>query len=471
MEEGISNTTKELRQQTVSQIGVAIASKFIPIASIFLFSRMMSVKDYGILNLFQSYLWIFTLLLSFNLHVAVGRYIYLIDAEIESFLGTTLLSVGFVFLCGSTGLFMFYDTTSELIGLSPFLLPLMLVIVSGQISESLITQITIYYRRGNLLFWIVASKALISLCFSIVLLFGWKNGQFFAVLLAESLASLILTTIVFILLRNTIKWKFKRSHLEYMASYALPLIPYMLGLTILSQFDRVLIDRFYGKDATGLYSLSYNLGVLLLPFMTAVLNAFTPQFFEALNRKNFAQSNQDARSIFALALVGTITIILFGPQFAVLILPQRYTEGFNIIPVVALGVLCSVGFQIWVRVLAYHHKTVLISIITIFCALFNIGLNFWLLPLLGWKIAAWTSVLAYFCMCVICIVVIKIGKYSSNLHQTWEGVWFITCLVIIFVNSQHQMPKVLRIGILLSIIWCQRNNLRIFLPTSEKKFF
>jgi len=55
---------------------------------------MMGVADYGVLNLFQSYLWIFALVLSLNLHVAIGRYIYLPEAEFESFLGTTLLSVG-----------------------------------------------------------------------------------------------------------------------------------------------------------------------------------------------------------------------------------------------------------------------------------------------------------------------------------------------------------------------------------------
>ena len=68
---------------------------------------MMSVADYGVLNLFQSYLWIFALVLSLNLHVAIGRYIYLPGAAFESFLGTTLISVGAVFVVGAIGILVF----------------------------------------------------------------------------------------------------------------------------------------------------------------------------------------------------------------------------------------------------------------------------------------------------------------------------------------------------------------------------
>lgn len=446
-------------RQIANQLGVAVTSKLVPIATIFLYSRMMSVPDYGVLNLFQSYLWIFALALSLNLHVAIGRYIYLPGAAFESFLGTTLLSVGAVFVVGAIAILAFADVASGMLGLPPLLLPLMLVTVAGQIVESLMTQIAIHDQRGDLLLRIVAGKAMVSLSLSLVLLSVWYSDKFFAVLLADAVASFMLSAIVLMLLRRRIEWTLRRGHLAYMAHYALPLVPYMLGLTLLSQFDRILIDHFYDKEATGLYSLSYNVGVLLLMVVTAVLNAFNPAFFAALNQGDHDRANRDARLIFALALVPTVAIVLFGQQLASFILPARYAEGFTLIPTVALGGLCFVVFQVWVRVLAYFHKTVTISAITIACAALNIGLNLWLLPLLGWGIAAWTTVVAYVGMSVFCIVAVNASRLLPPVLPWREALWIFAVLVLVLVNLLQPLPGALRAGVFLVVVWLVRRDL------------
>ncbi|MBC3936347.1 oligosaccharide flippase family protein [Undibacterium sp. CY7W] len=446
-------------RQIVNQLGVAVASKLVPIATIFLYSRMMGVADYGVLNIFQSYLWIFALVLSLNLHVAIGRYIYLPEAAFESFLGTTLLSVGAVFVVGSIAIMAFAEVTSVTLGLPQLLLPLMLVTVAGQIVESLMTQIAIHDQRGELLLRIVAGKAVVSLSLSLALLLVWGGDKFFAVLLADAFASLILSVVVLVLLRSRIEWTLRPDHLTYMARYALPLVPYMLGLTLLSQFDRVIIDRFYGKEATGLYSLSYNVGVLLLMVVTAVLNAFNPSFFTALNKGDHDRINRDARLIFALALVPTVGIVLFGQQLSSFVLPARYVEGFTLIPIVALGGLCSVVFQIWVRVLAYFHKTATISAITISCAALNIGLNLWLLPLFGWKVAAWTTVVAYFAMTVFCLGVVNVCRLLPPVMPWREALWILSVLVLVLVNMQQPLHDVLRVGVFFVVVWLVRRDL------------
>ena len=455
-------------RQIINQLGVAVASKLVPLAAIFLYSRMMSVADYGVLNLFQSYLWIFALVLSLNLHVAVGRYIYLPGAAFESFLGTTLLSVGAIFAVGTIAVLAFADAASVILSMPQVLLPLMLVTVAGQIAESLMTQIAIHDQRGGLLLRIVAGKAVVSLGLSLALLVVWGGDKFLAVLLADAIASLVLSAAVLLLLRRRVEWTLRRDHLAYMARYALPLVPYMLGLTLLSQFDRVLIDRFHGSEATGLYSLSYNVGALLLMVATAILNAFNPQFFAALNQGDHDRVNGDARVIFALALVSTVAIVLFGQQGASLVLPARYAEGFALIPTVALGGLCFVVFQIWVRVLAYFHKTATISVITIVCAALNISLNMWLLPLLGWQAAAWTTVVAYVGMGVACLVAINASRLLPPVLPWREALWISLVLALVLVNMQQSLPWALRVGVLLVVAWLVRRDLLILMRRAER---
>jgi O-antigen/teichoic acid export membrane protein len=454
-------------RQIINQLGVAVASKLVPLAGIFIYSRMMSVTDFGSLNLFQSYLWVFVIVLSLNLHVAVGRYVYAPDVSFQSFLGTVLFSLGIIFVAGTITMTVFEDAISLRIGIPSVVLPLMLLIVAGQIAESLITQITIHDERGEVLLCIVGGKALVSLCLSLTFLIFWGGEKFLAVLYGDAIASLILCISVLVLLWQRIEWSLRRDHFTSAVRYALPLVPYMLGLTVLSQSDRVLINHIYGSEATGLYSLSYNVGALLLMVATAIINAFTPSFFAALNRQDYDRVNEDARIVFALALVATLMIVLFGQQVASLLLPARYSEGFVLIPVVALGGLCSVIFQIWVRVLAYFHKTATISLIAVGCAVLNIALNLWLLPLFGWQFAAWTTVIAYFCMSLACHFVINVCSLLKQ-NRTWrDEIWISLMFVLVLITLHMPLSWELSLGVLVVVTWLIRRELLALMTRSR----
>ena len=244
-----------------------------------------------------------------------------------------------------------------------------------------------------------------------------------------------------------------------MIRYALPLIPYMLGLTLLSQFDRVLIDRFYGKEATGLYSLSYNVGVLLLMVATAILNALNPSFFRSLNSRDNDQVHRDARFVFSVAAIATSALVLLGVDVANNMLPMRYAEGFALIPTVAFSGLCFVIFQIWVRVLAFAHCTVTISVLTFACALLNIGLNLWLLPTHGWPVAAWTTVATYTAMSVACVIAVNRLGIISTIRLWREGGWVIALGALVIFLNKYSVPLTARLVILAGIVWLLRNDL------------
>ena len=192
--------------------------------------------------------------------------------------------------------------------------------------------------------------------------------------------------------------------------YALPLLPYALCLTLLSQFDRCWSIAFMAVKLRG-----FTASVIT---RSALCNDFHSDFecsdSKVLWRYESRRSNavkEDARIIFAVVLMCTVTIVLFGQQVATLILPEGYALGFSIIPFVALGALCFGIFQIWVRVLAYYHKTALISVIATLGVFVNVVLNLWLVPRLGWQVAAWTTVAAYLFLAAGCLVRLTLPIY------------------------------------------------------------
>lgn len=452
-----------LNDQLLTQLGVAVVSKLLPLLSIFVYSRYMSVGDYGIFNLSQSYQWIFVLVLSLNLHVSIGRYIYEVDPKEGPFLGSLVLMLAALSLLGAVVIYVSRQALTAWLSLPLGAIVLMFLIALGMLVESLFTQLTIRERQGRLLFQVLASKACISFFLSLILLEIVVEKKYIAILFAEAVAFLGMVAYVSVRLKGRVEWTFNREHIFYMFKYAVPLIPYMLGLTLLSQFDRVILNRYFGNQVTGYYSLGYNVGALLMMAVGAALNAFTPDFFDALNKKNISRVMVNSKAIFDCAVVGCLSMVLFGPYIAELLLPTRYKDGFNLIPVVALGSLCAVIFQSWVRVLAYEHRTSLISGIVVVGALLNMGLNLWLVPHTGYQTAAYTSLVSYLVMGILCVIAVnKVSPIRINLWQEAKWICLIGALIPLEALGGGYVLFGLKVLFFFACSWVLRSSLSLF---------
>ena len=390
-----------------NHLGVVLASKFVPLASILVYSRFMTVEDYGVVNVFSSYIWIFGILMTLNLHTAIGRYIYDREGDFGSFLGTSLLAIGGVYTATAILVAANLDAFAGWLRLPQQVIVLLLIVVLGQVAESMFMQVAIYHERSALLLKVTAARAFATLAITITLLLVLEHDKYRAVLWADAFACAIVFGYVMFTFRREVVWAWRADLLSFMARYSVPLIPYMLSLTLLSQFDRVMIDHFFGKQATGLYSLAYNVGILLIMVATALLNTFNPAFFDAMNRGDHAKVVRDAGSIYSLAVLCTAVLVLFGQDAASLVLSSEYAPAFDIIPVIAIGGLASVSFQIWGRVIGFAKQTWLLAAIAVIATVVKLGLNYWMLPLFGYKAAAATTVLAYALMSLLCIAAVN----------------------------------------------------------------
>lgn len=450
-------------QHIINHLGVAIASKVVPVASIFLYSHFMSIQDYGVLNLTASYLWIFGILMTLNLHTGVGRYIYTDDGDFASFLGTTLIAIAAIFAVCCIAIWLQISNIESLIGLPRNVIGLMLVVVAGSVGESIFTQIAIHGQKSSQLLWVVCAKALVTLVASIAMLFMIEQDKYLAVLYADALINLLLVIYILWTFRGKVQFNFSRNHLAYMTRYSVPLIPYMLCLTLLSQFDRVMIDRYFGRAETGLYSLAYNVGIMLLMVVTALLNTFNPTFYDAINKKEYARVVRDSNAIFSLSVLITAILVLFGEDIFRLLVPAKYDTALDLIPLVAIGGLSLVIFQIWVRVIAYAHKTYLISIIAVCATGLKIALNVLLLPIYGYKVAVITTIAAYLFMSLSCIVVlnrvIRLFKVKILYELSCLGALAAAILLFRSAGLSHVIEYPLKLTLLAFLILLLKANI------------
>lgn len=418
-------------RQILNHLGVVAASKVMPLASLLVYSRFLEPAEYGVVSLFYSYIWILGIAFTLNLHTGIGRFIYDKQYNANELVGTTLLAVGASFVIWLAVGLSAQIPIASLLNLPVSLIPLLMAVTAGQIAESLLVQILTARKKSGKLLAIIAIRSLGSLVVTVVFLGLMASEKYLAVIYAEGIFSLLLVIYLLATFRNDLPWHFSFPVLRAYCSYSIPLIPYMLSLTLLSQFDRVMIDRFIGKEATGLYSVGYNLGIMVVMVSSGLLNALNPRFFNDMDNKNHDAVCQDAYAVFVVCAIFAFALALFGPPAAAIVIPAKYVDGFTLIPLVALGGLASVVFQAWGRVIGYANKTYLLSIVAVAASIVKIGLNLLLIPMIGAWGGALTTLLAYSLMTAA--VIVLVNQTSKRLFVETKRVilWFVALATVV----------------------------------------
>lgn len=427
-------------RQTLNHLGVVAASKMMPLASLLIYSHFLEPAEYGVVSLFFSYIWVFGILLTLNMHTAIGRFIYDKTISAGELIGTTLVPVGLLFIVGVLFIVAKKDSIAMFLNLPSVLLPLLIAVVAGQIAESLAVQILTAREQSARLLAIVGLRSFSALAVTITLFYVMRTDRYLAVLYAEAITSILLSVYFLLSLRQDRPWSFSKKTLHAFASYSIPLIPYMLSLTLLSQLDRIMIDRLFDKEAAGLYSVAYNLGMLLAIVAGALLNALNPRFFAAMNSKRHEDVRRDAFAVFTACAFCGFSLALFGPATASLLIPQKYSSGFTLIPLIALGGLASVVFQVWGRVIGYAKKTYLLAAIAVVATIIKILLNIALLPEYGILGGAVSTIVAYCIMALAVVMVINCDQTLPRVTVTSEALWLGTLAALIVLEKIVIVP-------------------------------
>ncbi|KQT31152.1 hypothetical protein ASG29_14295 [Sphingomonas sp. Leaf412] len=391
-------------RQSMLYVASLLLGKITQLLAIFVYSYFLTPDDFGFYSVFTSYIWILAIAISANAHLAIGRYLYEEGVDNSVMMSTVLLWIGVIATIYSAIFLVvsgFVDTEW-----SPLVWTCLLVVGLGFVADSIITQISAYAQDARLLLVPSAIRAAVSTGVTLLIFYLSARPDAMALILGDAIGAIPVILYIFrtpIRLRSQVS----RVYLKRMFSYALPLTPYMLALTLLSQFDRIVIAAMIDERAAGLYALSYNFGVLPLLASTALTSALTRRFFDDLKAGRFGALVAQADYAFGLSALCFAVVMATGQSLAWLLLPDRYAQAFPIIPVVAYAGMVFTVFQIWVRVLAFRDRPGLISVIATSGVAVNIVLNLLLIPIFGFAVAAWTTVIAYAVMTGAVVVLVK----------------------------------------------------------------
>lgn len=188
--------------------------------------------------------------------------------------------------------------------------------------------------------------------------------------------------------------------------YGIPLMANEVAASVLANMDRVLIRHITGDfSMVGIYAIGYALAMQLNVFLIATLSeAFNP----VVTRSYEHGGSEAVRALKSRVLlpmtyaVGAIVamILVSGNDVLVALSGRDKAASGDVFVVVGITLSLFSLFTIASYGLQLKKQTLPVLVITTVAALLNVGMNFLLIPRMGYMGAAWATAVSYFGLCI-----------------------------------------------------------------------
>lgn len=236
---------------------------------------------------------------------------------------------------------------------------------------------------------------------AVVLVFLLGGGVFEIVAVGAG-CDLFLSILVFIFLG--LKYGFGRfdvSLLKKFISFGAVLMPAAYAMWALNVSDRVFLIRYRTLQEIGVYSLAYSLGYLSINlFFNPIWTMYPPAATKLWEEGNIAQIQDLFRKSTKLALGLLIPCIIgigvIGRPLVFHLSSPEFIPGASLMPLIGLGYLFHMLGSYWTINLGLGMRQKISTFSFFVAAIFNLVLNWLLIPPLGITGAAFSTLISFF---------------------------------------------------------------------------
>ena len=252
----------------------------------------------------------------------------------------------------------------------------------------------------------------------------------------------------------------------YALQFNIPLIPYFLSTLVLDKADRMMIGRICGNSYVALYSVSYNLGRLMVLLTAAIDATITPWIYSKLKDQQFESSKTISFYIMLSFVVISTIFMLFAPELIFLFAAPEYKAAIYIIPPVVASYFFVMLYEIVSKIEFYYERTKTVAFITVCAAILDIVLNYVFIPQYGYLAAGYTTLASYVFMAIgHCVASRKIAIENKIIEKIypWKSFFLLSCIIIIIAVTvniiyTYTILRIIALLILLLLILFNRKK-------------
>lgn len=427
----------------------SILSRGLAIFLLPIYTRVLSVADYGAYDLLVTLVALGNLIVALEVSQGLARYWG--DAETQSrrnSLASTAFWFTFVMYGVVLGVCLLFSSELTLLLFgeasyrAAFDLGVGFVAVSG-----------LYYLLLNQFRWELRSRAyaVVSFCYAVMtLVFSIVfcvilKMSLEGILLGQLLAALVCSLIAYIMLRSSFRIEFDVVALGEMLRFSLPLVPSGLAIFTSLYISRFSLKYYCTMEDIGVFGLASRLAGLATLLILGVQAALTPLVYKHFRETETPLHISRLFSWFvALALGACLFLTLFADPLIRLFSTQAYLAAAPLVAFLAPAMLLS-QMYIFAPGIGIHKKTNWQLCITLLSAATSVVANLILVPFWGALGAAFATLLS---STVFLLAWFVASQRLYSIPYTWRAligslVSYIVLLVVggVFASMNFSMVK------------------------------
>jgi len=364
-------------------------------------TRYLTPSDYGIVATFNVLLAVVVVFVGLSMHGAINvNYFKLEKEELRKYIGNVfiILFTNFIIIFIVVFFLKYYLSIST--KFPEKWIPIVVIIALCQSIFAV-----------NLGLWQVEQKSfpyglfqisrtilnvVLSLIFVVALVWGWQ-GRILGVIITSIVYGII--SIFVIYKREYMKFSFNKKYIKDVLFFGIPLIPHALGGWIITGIDRIFINSMVGIDATGIYTVGYQVGMIIGLLAHSFNLAWSPFLYEKLKENNYSTKIKIVKFTY-LYDIGIVFLALalsfIAPYFLKFFVSKNFYFAYKYVLWIALGYAFQGMYFMVVNYIFYVKKTYILAWVTFSSAGVNIVLNYFFIKANGAIGAAQATTITFF---------------------------------------------------------------------------
>ncbi len=362
-----------------------------------LFTRLLGAENYAHFSLYLTWETIVTIFVGLQTPAIIGNVSMLYGANNRFRLFSCCVIFGLTtFTIGIIILVLFGSGISAFVELPLTILYFMLLHSLSILGVNFVIGIWSFDKEAKKHFVVsiilAISNIFLSLLFMVILK---ENELYVGRIIGSAIPSMLFGFWGLLWLLNKGRCFFSKEYSKYILNFSVPIIFHGLSNCILSQSDRIMLQKMGNLTEVGIYSVAYTLANILSIIWTAFNTAWTPFLYDDIKNENQEHLRQTSKNYVWLFTYLVFGFLLVAPEVLTLYGGDEYRSGIFTLPFLAVGYYFVFLYSFAINFKYYMGKTTSIAVGTVISGLINIALNYKLIQSIGMYGAALATMISY----------------------------------------------------------------------------
>jgi len=360
-----------------------------------IFTFLLTPAEFGVMSIFTTITAILIVMMSLSSHQSILRNYHNQDIHFNVFLGALLpfITVFTVFCLGS--IYFFKSDLSILIKVDEEIVFLASLVAFFGVFLQLELSYLLASKKSKTYTKILILRNTLIIALSVVFILSLDKNIYYGRFYAELLVGALLFLFSVVSLARLSKFSVNIAMIKQSLQYSLPLVVSGLAGLILLSSDVIFINSFWGAEKAGLYAFAFSISMIIYVLISAINNAWLPFYYQSINENQTESIESVVTLNVKIVFLFSFLVVACSEYVVLMLAPESYYEAHALIPVIVMGFVFLFLSNLFVAHLMYCKKTLSVAVIILIAAIINVGLNYYFIPLYGYFVAAWTTLISY----------------------------------------------------------------------------